>query len=44
VADDEDGEVENVREGVDRLDAFTSSLDDIEGENATDFADNALEA
>jgi hypothetical protein len=44
VASNEHGEVENVREWIDRLDAFASSLDDIEGENATDFADNALEA
>lgn len=44
MADDEDGEVENMGEWIDRLDAFASSLDDIEGENATDFADNALEA
>ncbi|WP_078321073.1 hypothetical protein [Mycobacterium sp. D16R24] len=44
MADDEHGEVENVGEWIDRLEAFASSLDDIEGESATDFADNALEA
>lgn len=44
MADDEFDEVEKVQEWIDRLDAFASSLDDIEGENATDFADNALEA
>ncbi|MCI4675613.1 hypothetical protein [Candidatus Mycolicibacterium alkanivorans] len=44
MADDEHGEVENVGKWIDRLEAFASSLDDIEGESATDFADNALEA
>jgi len=44
VADDEHGEVENVGKWIDRLEAFASSLDDIEGESAADFADNALEA
>lgn len=44
MADDERGEVENVREWIDRLGAFASSLGDIEGDNATDFADTALEA
>jgi len=44
VADDERSEVENVRDWIDRLEAFVSSLDDIEGDSATDFADNALEA
>lgn len=44
MADDDHDEVERVREWMDRLEAFTSSLDDIEGDNATDFADNALEA
>jgi len=41
---DDDHDVENVQEWIGRLDAFVSSLDDIEGDNATDFADNALEA
>lgn len=44
MANDEHGEVENVGKWIDRLEAFASSLDDIEGESATDFADNALEA
>jgi hypothetical protein len=44
VVDDDHDDVENVREWIGRLDAFVSSLDDIEGEYATDFADNALEA
>lgn len=44
MADDEHGEVENVGKWIDRLEAFASSLDDIEGESAADFADNALEA
>jgi hypothetical protein len=41
---DDDHDVENVQDWIGRLDEFVSSLDDIEGENATDFADNALEA
>lgn len=44
MADNEHGEVEEVREWIDRLDVFASSLDNVEGEDATDFADNALEA
>jgi hypothetical protein len=44
VVDDDHDDVENVEEWIGRLDAFVSSLNDIEGENATDFADNALEA
>ena len=31
-------------EWIGRLEAFTAALDDIEGEEATDFCDNALEA
>ena len=42
--DGENDEVERVREWIGQLEAFVSSLDDIEGDNATDFADNALEA
>jgi hypothetical protein len=44
VENDHDEEVERVREWIDRLGAFASSLDAIEGDSATDFADNALEA
>lgn len=44
MVDDDHDEVERVREWIDRLEAFASSLDDIEGDDATDFADNALEA
>ncbi|CRZ18417.1 hypothetical protein [Mycolicibacterium neworleansense] len=43
--DGEDQEhVEQVRDWVGRLEAFASALDDIEGDSATDFAINALEA
>lgn len=44
--DDQEG-VERVREWIGRLEAFTAALDDIEGEDATDFvnkADDALRA
>ncbi len=41
---DDHDEVERVREWNGRLEAFVSSLDDIEGDDATAFADNALEA
>lgn len=44
MGDDDHDEADYVREWIGRLDAFASSLDDIEGDNATDFADNALEA
>jgi len=44
VTDDDHGGTDNLRDWIDRLEAFASSLDDIEGESATDFADNALEA
>lgn len=44
MTDDEHGGMNNVGEWIDRLEAFASSLDDIDGESATDFADNALEA
>jgi hypothetical protein len=37
-------EVEQLQRWIDRLEAFASALDDIEGEKATDFANNALEA
>ena len=43
----EEGEQEDlaqVRDWIGRLEAFASALDDIEGDDATDFADNALEA
>lgn len=42
--DDEQEEVERVREWIGRLEAFTAALDDIEGDDATDFSDNACEA
>ncbi|MGE3659551.1 MAG: hypothetical protein AB7G47_22585 [Mycolicibacterium sp.] len=41
---DESEEVELLREWVVRLEAFAAALDDIEGDNATEFANNALEA
>ena len=37
-------ELERVRDWVERLEAFASTFDDIEGHTATDFANNALEA
>lgn len=43
-AKDDPDEVERIRSWVDRLKTFASSLDDIEGEDATDFAFNACEA
>lgn len=42
--DDDHDEVERGRGWIGRLEAFASSLDDIEGDDATDFADNALGA
>ena len=42
--DDEQEEVERVREWIGRLEAFAHALDDIEGDSATDFANNVLEA
>lgn len=44
VEDDEQEEIERVREWIGRLEAFGSALDDIEGDSATDFAGDALEA
>lgn len=44
VEDDEQEENERVREWIGRLEAFASSLGDIDGRSATDFANNALEA
>jgi hypothetical protein len=43
-ADGEQEGVERVRDWVGRLEAFTSALDDIEGEDATDFCDNVCDA
>lgn len=42
--EDEQEELGRLRVWVDRLDAFASALDDIDGDDATDFANNALEA
>ncbi|AMU74391.1 hypothetical protein [Mycobacteroides abscessus] len=42
--DAEHEEVERLRDWIERLEAFTAALDDIEGEDATDFANNVLEA
>ncbi|MGB5112338.1 MAG: hypothetical protein WBO08_12310 [Mycobacterium sp.] len=42
--DDDHGGIDNLKDWIDRLETFASSLDHIEGESATDFADNALEA
>jgi hypothetical protein len=44
VEDDGQEELERVGEWIDRLEAFASSLGDIDGRSATDFANNALEA
>lgn len=44
MADDDHDDVEMAREWIGRLDAFVSSLDNIEGDDAPDFADNAIEA
>ena len=41
---DEQEEIERVREWIGRLEAFASALDDIEGNSATDFANDVLEA
>lgn len=42
--DEDEDDVAQVREWIGRLEAFASALDDIEGDSATDFANNALEA
>ena len=42
--DDEHEDAEQVRDWIERLEAFTAALEGVEGENATDFANNALEA
>ena len=42
--DDEQAELERVREWIGRLEAFVDALDEIEGDSATDFANNAFEA
>lgn len=44
MTDDDHGGTDSLRDWIDRLEAFASSLGNIEGESATDFADNALEA
>lgn len=44
MTDDDHGGTDSLRDWIDRLEAFASSLGDIEGESATDFADNTLEA
>ena len=41
---DEHEDAEQVRDWIERLEAFTAALEGVEGENATDFANNALEA
>ena len=43
MGDHENSDVENVREWIARIEAFASSLDDIEGDDATDFAEKAFE-
>jgi hypothetical protein len=44
VEDDDQEELDRVGEWIGRLKAFTAALDDIEGNDATDFCDNACEA
>lgn len=42
--DSEQNDPAQVREWIGRLEAFAAAFDDIEGDSATDFANNALEA
>ena len=42
--DDEQEDIAQVRDWIGRLEAFTDALDDIEGDKATAFCDNACEA
>ena len=42
--DDEQEAIEQVRDWIGRLEAFADALDDIEGDDATDFCDGALDA
>lgn len=42
--EDEQEEVERVRDWVDRLEGFASALDDIDGEDPTEFCENACYA
>lgn len=44
VEDDNQEELDRVRSWVDRLEKFAWALGDIDGDSATDFANNALEA
>lgn len=44
MTEEDQEETARVRDSIGKLEAFASSLDDIAGEDATDFADNALEA
>jgi hypothetical protein len=44
VEDDEQEDIERVRDWIGRLEAFASALDDIDGDDATDFCDSACEA
>jgi len=42
--EDEQEEVERVREWIGRLEAFAGALDDLEGETSTDFCESACDA
>lgn len=42
--EDDQEEVAQVRDWIGRLESFAAALDDIEGDDATDFCDNACEA
>lgn len=42
--DDDQNAIEQVQDWIDRLAAFADALDDIEGDDATDFCDGALDA
>ena len=42
--EDEQDAIEEVRDWIGRLEAFADALDDIEGDDATDFCDGALDA
>jgi hypothetical protein len=42
--EDDQEALDQVRDWIGRLEAFASALDDIDGDDATDFCDSALDA
>jgi hypothetical protein len=44
MGDDEQEELERVKEWIGRLEVFALALDDIDGDSATEFANNTIEA